>query len=82
MPPDIRLVDGETPEEGRVEVFLAGQWGQVCFDLLTDTNVNIALCRALNFTYVPLLLLSTCLTACPCQCRSTSSRNQTASISA
>mgnify|MGYP000128502148 CR=1 FL=1 len=52
VPPDIRFVDGLTPDEGRIEVFFAGQWGQVCSDAADDTNAMIALCRALDYTYV------------------------------
>lgn len=44
----MRLADGESANEGRVEIFYRDQWGTVC-DNLWDLTDAIVVCRALGF---------------------------------
>ena len=45
---DIRLRDGATTLEGRVEICYNNSWGTVCDDLWSQDDANVA-CRQLGF---------------------------------
>ncbi|XP_008844275.1 neurotrypsin [Nannospalax galili] len=44
----IRLMNGENKKEGRVEVFVRGQWGTICDDGWTDKDAAV-ICRQLGY---------------------------------
>ena len=45
---DLRLVNGATPNEGRLEMYVDDQWGTICDDYWTDDEADIA-CRQLGY---------------------------------
>ncbi|NP_999762.1 scavenger receptor cysteine-rich protein type 12 precursor [Strongylocentrotus purpuratus] len=45
---NVRLADGNSPAEGRVEVYFDGQWGTVCDDNWGLQNGHV-ICRAVGF---------------------------------
>ena len=49
-PFDIRLADGPTPAEGRLEVYHDALWGTVCDDGF-DLNDGTVACRQLGYDY-------------------------------
>ena len=46
---EIRLKGGNSPEEGRVELCIGGDWGTVCDDYWSSEDANIA-CSQLGFS--------------------------------
>ncbi|XP_031556790.1 deleted in malignant brain tumors 1 protein-like, partial [Actinia tenebrosa] len=46
----VRLVDGKTPNEGRVEVRYKGTWGTICNDAYWDIRDAYVICHMLNYS--------------------------------
>ena len=46
---EVRLVGGEYPSEGRLEVFFNGQWGGVCSSGFDESDGDV-ICRQLGYT--------------------------------
>ncbi|XP_062512306.1 scavenger receptor cysteine-rich domain-containing group B protein-like isoform X1 [Corticium candelabrum] len=46
----VRLADGYSPNEGRVEIYHNAEWGTVCYDLWTSTN-GLVVCKQLGYKY-------------------------------
>ena len=42
QPPPIRLVDGNYPNEGRVEILIQGQWGTICDDYWNTPDAQVS----------------------------------------
>ena len=45
---EVRLVDGQTPDDGRVEICLNGLWGSVCDDRWDIRDAEVV-CRQLQY---------------------------------
>ena len=45
---EIRLVDGQTPADGRVEVCIDGHWGSVCDDRWDSRDAQVV-CQQMGF---------------------------------
>ena len=47
---DVRLVDGESQLEGRVEICFGGIWGTICSNSHDDIELASVVCRQLEFS--------------------------------
>ena len=48
---ELRLADGNTPYEGRVELCVGGLWGTVCDNLWSTRDAEV-ICKQLNLTKI------------------------------
>jgi len=44
----VRLVNGPSSSEGRLEVYYSGRWGTVCDDSFSDVDARVA-CRSIDY---------------------------------
>ena len=54
---NIRLVNGTSPLEGRLEICNSGRWGTVCDDMWGTADANVA-CRQLGFSGTGIVVYS------------------------
>ena len=47
-PPTVRLVNGSSSSEGRLEVYYNSTWGTVCDDTFEDVDARVA-CHSLGY---------------------------------
>ena len=45
----VRLQDGQFASEGRIEVYCNNQWGTVCSEGVSNSDLNV-FCRQLGYT--------------------------------
>ena len=57
---DVRLVNGNIPNEGRVEICLNNVWGTVCDDGWGSTDATVV-CRQLGYSTIGKQIQTTCI---------------------